>query len=146
MTSHFFRARLSVGLAALFFVSSSLYGVIPSPEKLLPDDTLVILTAPDFAKLRAVWEKLPERQLWNDPAMKPFREDFATKWNEQIVKPLERELDLKFRDYTDLVQGQVTIALIQNAGQGDARQAGMLLLLDTKDKSSQLKKNLAALR
>jgi hypothetical protein len=146
MTSHFFRARLSVGLAALFFVSSSLYGVIPSPEKLLPDDTLVILTAPDFVKLRAVWEKLPQHQLWNDPAMKPFREDFTTKWNEQIVKPLERELDIKFEDYTSLLQGQVTFALIQNAGQADSPQAGMVLLLDTKDKSAQLKKNLAALR
>src|SRR5579864_8020160 len=138
MTSHFFRARLSVGLAALFFVSSSLYGVIPSPEKLLPDDTLVLLTATDFAKLRAVWEKLPQRQLWNDPAMKPFREDFTTKWNEQIVKPLERELDIKFEDYTSLMQGQVTFALIQNAGQADSPQAGMVLLLDTKERSAQI--------
>ncbi len=120
---------------------------IPTPEKLLPDDTLLMITAPDFAKLRAIWEKLPQKQLWNDPAMKPFRDNFVTKWNDEFVKPLERELDIKCADYTSLLQGQLTFALTQNGWPGNDQQApGVLLVLDTKDKSDQLKKNLAALR
>ncbi|HLH55712.1 MAG TPA: hypothetical protein VKY92_19080 [Verrucomicrobiae bacterium] len=146
MNSHCIRKRFSVTLSALLLLAGPLCGAIPGPEKLLPDDTLVMLTAPDFAKLRAGWDKSPEHQLWNDPAMRAFREDFTNKWNEQVVKPLERDLDIKLQDYTSLLQGQLTFALIQNAGQGESQEAGMLLLLDTKDKSSQLKKNLAALR
>src|SRR5579862_1332243 len=100
--------RLSLGFAALFWLAVSGYGVVPAPEKLLPDDTLILITAPDFAKLKTIWENLPQRKLWNDPAMKPFREDFATKWSEQFVKPLERDLDIKWDDYLSLLQGQLT--------------------------------------
>jgi hypothetical protein len=142
---HRIRAQLCWGLFTVL-AGVSVWGGVPSPEKLLPDDTLILVTAPDFGKLRLVWQKLPQNQLWNDPAMKPFREDFTTKWRDQFIKPLERELDIKVDDYTSVLQGQLTFALIQNAGDGDSQEAGMVLLLDSKDKSGQLKKNLAGLR
>ena len=47
---------------------------IPAPEQLLPDDTLILLTAPDYGKLREIWQQSPQSRLWNDPAMKPLRE------------------------------------------------------------------------
>jgi hypothetical protein len=120
---------------------------IPSPEKLLPDDTLVLLTAPDYAKLREISRRATMVQLWSDTAMKPFREHFSTKWNDEFVKPLEREMNIKFDDYTALLNGQLTFALTQNGWQGDSDQEpAFLLLLDAKDKSAQLKKNLADLR
>jgi hypothetical protein len=136
-----------LSFAAILLAAFSGSATIPGPEKLLPEDTLLVITAPDFTRLRAAWDKLPQRQLWNDPTMKPFRETFESKWSEQFIKPLERELDIKCEDYTSLLQGQLTLALIQNGWQGREEQApGVLLLLDTKDKSEQLKKNLAALR
>jgi hypothetical protein len=120
---------------------------IPAPEKLLPDDTLLLLTAPDFTRLASVWRALPQRQLWDDPAMKPFRDGFVSKWQEEFLQPLERELDLKCENYSSLAQGQITFALTQNGWQGDDKQnLGVLFLLDTKDKSGQLKQNLADLR
>jgi hypothetical protein len=120
---------------------------IPAPEKLLPDDTLLLLTAPDFTRLASVWRSLPQRQLWDDPAMKPFRDGFVSKWQEEFIQPLERELDLKCDNYSSLAQGQITFALTQNGWQGqDDQPLGVLFLLDTKDKSSQLKQNLADLR
>jgi hypothetical protein len=66
--------------AAILAVASGTYAAVPAPEKLLPDDTLVLITAPDFSRLRSTWDKLPQKQLWTDPAMKPFRDDFNTKW------------------------------------------------------------------
>ena len=138
--------RLAFVLVGLLALAPAGRGAIPAPEKLLPDDTLVLLTAPDFARLRAAWDQVPLKRLWNDPAMKPFRQDFLDKWQEQFLKPIERELGIKCEDYTSLLQGQLTFALIQHAGQGDEQQAGMVLLLDARDKSGQLKKNLAALR
>src|SRR6267378_630397 len=130
-------------------LSAGLNGIaaIPPAEKLLPDDTLVLLTVPDFTKLREIYKSAPQGQFWNDPAIKPFRDKFVSKWQEEFVKPLERELKVKFDDYTSLPQGQVTFALTQNGWQGNDEQLmGLLVLVDTKDKSGQLKTNLSELR
>ena len=120
---------------------------VPAAEKLLPDDTLFVLTAPDFPKLRDILKASPQNQFWNDPAMKPFRDNFFSKWREDVVKPLERDLDLRLDDYTNLPQGQVTFAVMQNGWQGSpGGNPGFVLLLDSKGQSRQLKNNLARLR
>jgi len=120
---------------------------IPSVEKLLPDDTLLVLTTPDFTKMRDIYHTSPQTQFWNDPAMKPFKENFLAKMHENLIQPLERDMGVDFNDYTNLPQGQITFAITQNgwpATQG--QQPGMLFLMDTKDKGDQLKKNLVDLR
>ena len=135
------------GLTALCQLALTSRAAVPTPEKLLPEDTLVMVTAPDFAKLKEIIRKSPESQLWNDPAMKPFRDKFMSKLDEEFVKPLERDLNVSFDNYTSLLQGQVTLGLTQNGWQGqDDQSPGLLLLVDAKDKSAQLKKNLAELR
>jgi len=146
MRNRCFLANIVAAFAVIVSLAASTKSAVPPAERLLPDDTLFVLTAPDFTRLQGLWEKMPQRQLWNDPSMKRFRDDFAAKWQDQFLKPLERELDIKHEDYTGLLQGQLTIALTQNGWTGDGQPAGLLLLLDTKDKSAQLKKNLAALR
>jgi hypothetical protein len=120
---------------------------IPPAEKLLPDDTLAVVTAPDFPKLRELMGRAPMRQLWRDPAMKPFRDKVTARCDEEFVKPLERDLNIRFADYTSLPQGQLTLAVTQDAwdGQSDASPA-FLLLLDARDKGDQLKQNLADVR
>ena len=134
-------------LAALFLPLLGGSAPVPPPEKLLPDDTLVVITAPDFAKLRAVCQQSPSTQLWNDPAMKPFKDKFMARLQEKFITPLEHDLNVRFSDYTNLVQGQFTFAVTQNGWQGKDQPApGVLLLADAKDKSDQLKKNLADLK
>lgn len=120
----------------------------PSPEKLLPDDTLLMVTAPDFDKLCDLWAKSVPARLWNDPAMRPFRDKFVSKWQEQFIKPLQRDLDaIELKDYASLLEGQLTFALTRNGWQGqDGQSPGVLLLADTKEKSAQSKKRLAQLR
>lgn len=126
------------------FISTA---AVPPPEKLLSDDTLLVVTAPDYSKLRDAFKSSPQSQLWNDPALKPFRDHFLSKWNEEFVKPLERELDIRLEDYTSLPQGQVTFALTQLGSQSkDGHEFGVLFLVDTKSKSGQLKTNLTNLR
>ncbi len=120
---------------------------IPSPEKLLPNDTLIVVTIPDFAKMRDIYKSSPQTRLWNDPAMKPFRDRFMSRLNDDLVSPLERELGVHFDDYTGLLQGQLTFAMTQDDWQGsNDRPPAFLFLLDARDKSGQLKKNLAELR
>ncbi len=133
--------------AALVLAAGSAVAAIPVPEKLLPDDTLIVLTAPDFAQVREIYRTSPQTQLWNDPALKPFRDKFMSKLKEELLQPLERDLGVSLDAYASLPQGQVTFAMTQNGWHGTADQPpGFLLLLDARDKSSQLKTNLADLR
>ena len=120
---------------------------VPAPEKLLPDDTLSMVTAPNFAKLRELFQPSPLNQLWNDPAMKPFRDKFMAKCQEELLTPIERELNLNLKSFVNLPQGQVTFALTRDGWQGGAEHPpGWLLLLDTGAKSGQLQSSLAGLR
>jgi hypothetical protein len=120
------------------------HAVIPSVERLLPDDTLIMVTAPDFTKLRDAYYAAPQSQLWSDPSMKAFRDHFTTKLNDEIVKPLERELGVRLENYASLPQGQLTVAMVKNSAKPTS--PGFLLLLDTKSQSGQLKTNLAELK
>ena len=138
-----------LALTSIFLGAFSSFAVVPPAEKLLPPDTLFVVTAPDWTKLREIYKKSPQSQFWDDAAMKPFREKFQTKWNDEFVKPLERDLGVKLGDYGTLLQGQITLAITQEAWQGKEKDDGdpaFLLLLDTRDKADVLKKNLADLR
>lgn len=137
---------------ALFFASlafaTSLCAAIPPAENLLPSDTLFVVTAPDFAALRAAARQSPQWLFWNDPAMKPFHDKFMAKLNEEFVGPLERDLGVKLADFADLPQGQLTFAVTQNGWNGidGDKPPGIILLLDAKDKGGLLATNLAALK
>ena len=136
-----------VSLVALLALALAAGAAISAPEQLLPDDTLILLTAPDFTKLRQICERSPKGRLWNDPAMKALKDKFLARWREEVIKPLERDLNLSLDTYASLPQGQLTFAVTKNAWQGsDDQPLGFLLLLDTRGKSELLKTNLADLR
>jgi hypothetical protein len=144
---HALRGRILFALATIFAVT--VFATIPPAEKLLPADTLVVFTVPDWAQMRGIYDKSQPSRFWSDAAMKPFREKFMAKWNEEFIGPLERDLGVKFDDYSALPQGQFTLAITQNGWAGqehDAAEPGVLFLLDAKAKSGQLKTNLAELR
>ena len=137
----------SATLAAVLTLATPVRAAIPPAENLLPSDTLLLITVPDFSTLRTASKQSPQCLLWNDAAMKPFHDKFMANWNEKLVAPLERDLGVKFSDFTDLPQGQLTLAVTQNGWTGgDGPAPGVLLLLDTRGKSGLLKTNLAALR
>jgi hypothetical protein len=134
-------------LAWLLSLALAAGAAIPAPEQLLPDDTLIMVTAPDFAKLRAICQKSAKSQLWNDPAMKPLRDNFESRWQEEVVKPIARDLNVSLDTFASLPQGQLTFAVTKGAWQGnDGQPLGFLLLLDARDKAALLKTNLADLR
>src|SRR5262245_4338878 len=134
-------------LVLLLSLSCALHAAAPSPEKLLPSDTLAVITVPDFAKARIAYEANATSQLWRDPAMRPFSEKLMTKVKEEFLAPLERQLGVKLADYSGLVQGQFTFAVSQNGWQGNPAPLPVwLLLVDAKEKGSQLRTNLADLK
>ncbi len=126
--------------------ASLLQAAIPAAENLLPSDTLAFFTVPDFAAARAAAKSSPGWMFWDDPSMRPFHDRLVAKWNDQFVAPLERDLGVKVADFTDLPQGQLTLAVTANGSNGhDDIPPGLLLLLDAKGQSDSLKTNLALL-
>jgi hypothetical protein len=61
----------------------AVFADIPPAENLLPADTFVFFTIPDFDGLRAAGKVSPQLMFWNDPAMKPFRDKFMDKVEDQ---------------------------------------------------------------
>jgi hypothetical protein len=79
--------------------------------------------------------------------MKAFKEKFWEKFNSNTLKPLEKELDFRFSNFTSIAQGQFTIAVTQNGWDGRSdNDPGIIWIVDSRDKSSQLRTNLAELR
>jgi hypothetical protein len=140
------RKLLALSTALLYFASHAGAAILPA-EKLLPDDTMALFTIPDFNQMRNIYQTSPQGRLWNDPAMKDFKDKFLNKLTSDYITPLEHDLGVHFSDYTNLPQGQFTLALVQNGWQGkDDPAPAFLVLLDTKDKSEHLKTNLADLK
>src|ERR1700691_3584806 len=80
---------------------------VPPPEKLLPNDTALVVTVPDWGKARLFWSNAPYARLWQDPSMKPFKDKFMEKFTDGMIKPFEQSLGIKLSDYQGLAQGQV---------------------------------------
>lgn len=135
-------------LGLLLACAGASFGATPPPEKLLSADTVAVLTIPDYAKTSAAWKQSPSSRLWADPSVKAFRDKFTGKLQADLIGPLEKQLGIKFSDYTELAQGQVTFALMANEWNGNAvpKEPGFLFLVDTGGKSDSLKTNLATLK
>lgn len=136
--------RLSFSCLATAFLSATfvLSAEVPAPEKSLPQNTLLVVTAPDYIKARDLVSKTPQARLWNDPAMKPFHDHFLRRWKEQVVEPVERALNINSDAWLNLLRGQITLALIPCEREG----LGAVVMADAADRSPQLKKDLADVR
>ncbi len=134
------RAFASVGL---FGALMGALAAVPPAEQLLPADTFVVGAIPDMSKMSAVQKDAPFARLWADPAMRPFADKLEAKIKSEWIEPFERETGLKVAELKDLAQGQLTLGLTLNGWTGAQGQEGVLLLLDTKEKSDLLKKLLA---
>jgi len=134
-------------LSILFLAANLCFAALPPAEKILPADTLAFLTVPDWSKAQTNFSKSALGQLWADPSMKSFKDKFWEKFNADTIKPLEKELDFKFSNFTSVAQGQFTIAVTQNGWDGRSdKQPGIIWLIDSKEKSSELRTNLTDLR
>lgn len=121
------------------------FAQVPPAEQLLPDDIIGLATVPDWSKMTSAYNQSTWGQLWADPAMKGFRDNFTSNFTADFLKPLEKQLGVKLTDYQDLLQGQVTLALTA-PGTESKQFANFLVLIDAKDKGETLKAKLAELK
>jgi hypothetical protein len=134
-----------VPLIALLATFTAL-AAVPPAEKLLPQNIAAAIVVPDVPKMQSYYNSSPQGLMLQDPSMKAFKEKFVEKFKSDVLAPLEKELGINFGDYTDLAQGQLTIALFQPPSPAPNQPAPLLLLLDTKDHSLSLSNKLADLK
>ena len=130
---------------ALLSVSAG--GAMPRPGQLLPDDTLFVLAVPDWETAVAEFNRSAIGRLWNDPAVKPVKENFLERFSSELAGPLEKELGILFSDYSELFRGQITFAVTRSGlGENSDGKAGVMLLIDTKEESERLQRLVTELR
>lgn len=132
--------RLFSTLAAAWLTLPVFAADVPPPERLLPADTLGVITIPDMAKARRLNEQSARMQLWGDPSLKAFKDKLLNKFNEEIIQPFEQESGIQLTNYLDLAQGQVTVALTRNGWTGGPETSpGVLVLIDSKNEMERMK-------
>lgn len=111
-------------------------------EKILPSDTLVFATIPDYNKAVNLFNNSAGGMFLKDPSMKAFIEKFSSKWHSDVVVPLEKELGIKFADYSGIVNGQVSFALNIAPGNESAAmpQVAVTVLIESREGKENLTK------
>ena len=140
--------KASILLLAIVSLATCARGAeVPVVEKLLPADTLLLVSTPDFSKASAAFRQAPLEQFWNDPAMQPFRQKFEKKFREDVIDSMEKELGIRVADYMSLAQGQLSLAMVQDGWQGKPGTVpGWVFLLDARQESTNLTLRLGELR
>jgi hypothetical protein len=81
------------------------------PERVLPDSTIFLLKLNDTKNFREAFRNSQYGQLWNDPALKDFRDDLVLKIQD-ATKPLKEKIGVSLQELLELPQGAVTIAVL----------------------------------
>ena len=119
---------------------------VPPADRLLPAETLAFVTLADRENAAEYFANSPLGLLWEDPALKPFKENALARGQEWLV-PLERALGFPLSNITGLAMGQVTFAVI-GAGPSEGTNASprLALLIDVRDKTNELNAMLDGLK
>ena len=94
-----------LGLAGLAGLRANLAQAAAPPERVLPDSTVFFLKVNDVNALREAFRQSQYGQLWNDPALKDFRDDLAAKL-EDASKTLKEKIGVTLRELLELPQGR----------------------------------------
>jgi len=138
---------VSAWAAVSLALATALEAAVPPAPKLFPVDTLALLTVPEWGQTSSGLSASSVGRLWADPAMKPFRDHFEKKFEEKVLGTLEKDMGIKASDFLTLLQGQFSLAMIQNDWRGEeGTQPSFAAVIDTKDKSGQLATQLTGVR
>jgi hypothetical protein len=97
-------------------------------EALLPPETLLLFSIPDVPALTERASASSSGQLFADPALKPFLDQFKEKLDEFSGK-IEEMLGVSLADLAEFPQGEFTIALVEKP----ARKLNGIIMIDYAD-------------
>ena len=99
-----------LALAGLSYTAAQGWAAAP-PEKTHPDSTVLFVKAQNAAALRESFKQSQYGQLWADPALKPFREELASRI-EVESKRMKEKVGVTLRELIELPQGVASIAVL----------------------------------
>jgi len=111
---------------------------LPKTAKLVPPETILLVDINNFNQLRAQFEKTNFFQLYKDPAMAAFIDNFKTKWREKKQES-EREFVRTIADAGVLPQGRVAVALVFDKQVPDVNKPPVLVVAQWGDKIDKVK-------
>jgi len=114
-------------LMLLFSPASLSAAELPNTAKLVPPETIVLVDIDNFSQLRTQFEKTVLYKFYKDPAMKPFIDDFKTKWAERKGES-ENELIKIITEANVLPAGRVAAALVLDERAKDANSPPVVFI------------------
>jgi hypothetical protein len=111
---------------------------LPKTAKLVPPETILLADINNFNQLWSQIEKTNFYQLYKDPALAPFIDNFKTKWREKKQES-ERELIRMIGDAGVLPRGRVAVALVFDKQKPDANEPPVLVMAQWGDKIDKVK-------
>jgi hypothetical protein len=100
-----------LGLSGLSGLRANLAQAAAPPERVLPDSIVFLLKVTDVNALRESFRQCQYGQLWNDPALRDFREDISAKLKD-TSNSLKEKIGVTLQELLDLPQGTLAIAAI----------------------------------
>jgi hypothetical protein len=100
-----------LAVAGLSLVAAQGRAATP-PEKMLPDSTIAFVKIQNAAALREAFLQSQFGQLWNDPAVKAWKDDILERIDAES-KTLKEKVGVTYRELFDLPQGQTSIAFLK---------------------------------
>jgi hypothetical protein len=141
LTNKSFHALVLLGFCALVLLSApaSVSAIeLPKTAKLVPPETIVLADINNFNQLWAQFKKTNIYQLYKDPAMAAFINNFKTKWKERKQQSKGEYLRTVI-DAGVLPQGRVAVALVIDRQKPDANEPPVLAVTQWGDKIDKVK-------
>jgi hypothetical protein len=111
---------------------------LPRTAKLVPPETIVLADINNFNQLWAQFEKTNIYQLYKDPAMKAFIDNFKTRWQEKKQESKREYLKI-ITDAGVLPQGRLAAALVYDQQVQDVNELPVLVVAQWGDKIDKVK-------
>ncbi len=100
-----------LGLSGFSGLTANLAQAATPPERVLPDSTVFLVKVADINALRQSFRQSQYGQLWNDPALKDFRDDIAGKLKD-TSNTLKEKIGVTLWELFDIPQGYLAIAAV----------------------------------
>ncbi|MHC4751210.1 MAG: DUF3352 domain-containing protein, partial [Planctomycetota bacterium] len=111
---------------------------LPDTAKLIPPETILLVDIDNFNQLGTQFEKTSLYNLYKDPSMAAFVDDFKTKWQEQ-KQQTDKEFIRIIADAGALPQGRATVALVPDEQIKDVNEPPILLIVEWGEKIDKVK-------
>lgn len=116
-----------VSIFVVFVLSSIAAGVLPSPAKLVPAETVLLIDIEDFNQVQQQFEKTSLYKLYKDPAMADFIADAKAKGREKLPRQDNKIVQTIF-DAKILPEGRVAFALVANEQSKEVNEPAVLFI------------------